>query len=391
MTTTPETLTPSQLTRVSETLYANLLADDALSEFFTGYDVEAIRLRQARFLEYVLRLSEQDLARFATSEAAQALRAVHAPLLAKGLNHEHFDQLLHLLDDALLDAQVSAPLRQRVHLAVEATRGVIMGETYTQDLHFKEKTMFARVITMTYAVACYAIGMATLVYAALWMGNIWLPNALDAPATHMPWALALLINLGLVGLFAVQHSVMARPWFKAWLTRLIAPAAERATYILASSVAMFVMMYAWQPLGGMVWSSSGPATLAIYGIYAIGWMILVAATFMLNHFDLFGLRQAWLNLRGKAYTHVPFATPLLYRFVRHPIYVGWLLVVWAAPVMSAAHLLFALLMTLYIIFAIPLEERDLEKILPEYAAYKATTPALIPGTRRAALREVQSA
>ena len=241
--------------------------------------------------------------------------------------------------------------------------------------------MIGRVTSMTYAIICYAIGMASLVYAAGWLIGLYTPTAVDDPSGEFTMT-NLAINFGLVLAFALQHSVMARPGFKAIWTKLIPAHAERATYILASAIAMFAMMWYWQPLGVVIWQAQGVASTTLYAIYAIGWAVLVSATFFLNHFDLFGLRQAWLNLRGKAYNHIPFATPGFYRWVRHPIYVGWLLVIWAAPTMTVSHFAFALLTTIYIVAAVPIEERDLTRILPEYDEYKKTTPALIPNFRR---------
>ncbi len=369
------------LRRTTQTLYALVLADDELSRFFDGYDVNQIEARQRQFLSYVLAGDG--------GTPPVDLRKVHAPLLALGLNHDHFDRLLGHVDTALEEAGVARAVRAEVDARLEATRAEVLGETYS---HFdtKEKSMIGRVVSMAYAVFCYAAGMAVLAYTAAWLGGFVVPNQLDAPAVGS-LAVALLVNVGLVLVFGVQHSVMARPAFKNWWTRWIPPHCERSTYVLASSIALFVLMWFWQPIGIDIWRLEGSAMIAAYVMYGVGWFVLVTSTFFLNHFDLFGLRQAWLNLRGKAYTHIPFNTPGYYRFVRHPIYVGWLVLIWATPTMTVSHLVFALATTAYILSAIPLEEKDLETLLPEYKNYKKTTPALVPGTSGKAPRPAHQA
>jgi protein-S-isoprenylcysteine O-methyltransferase Ste14 len=175
---------------------------------------------------------------------------------------------------------------------------------------------------------------------------------------------------------------MARPAFKRWLTRFIPEPAERSTYVLLSSVALFALFWQWQPLGGNVWEVKGDmARSVVLAVYAAGWVIVLATTFLINHFDLFGLRQVWLAFRGIPYTPLGFATPGPYRLVRHPLYIGWFTVFWAAPTMTAAHLIFALGMTAYILAAIRWEERDLVAAHPEYAAYRGRVPMLVPRLR----------
>ncbi len=366
--------TEQDLDQATQTLYALVLADDELSRFFVGKDVAAIERRQRQFIGYVLDPAAHD------ADTPYDLGRIHAPLRRQGLNHSHFDQLIEYLRIALAETAIAPSSIDAICARLETTRTDVVGEDHT---HFpiKEKTMFGRLTSMIYAVASYAAGMAVLAYAAGWMGGFLVPNQLDGPATgSMLWGIA--VNIGLVAIFALQHSVMARPAFKAWWTKIIPAECERATYVLASAVAMFAMMWFWQPLGVEIWTLTGGAAVAMYVTYAVGWAILVSATFCLNHFDLFGLRQAWLNLRGKAYTNLPFATPFYYRLVRHPLYVGWLVLIWATPTMTISHLVFAIATTAYILFAIPLEERDLERMMPEYADYKANTPALIPRLRR---------
>lgn len=239
-----------------------------------------------------------------------------------------------------------------------------------------------RVGIFSYGIACYVVFFGTFLYAIGFIGDLWVPKTLDSPR-DTPLGAALAIDLGLLALFAVQHSVMARPAFKAWWTRLIPEAAERATYVLFSSLALILLFWLWQPLGGQVWTvTSATGIQLLYGLYAFGWLLLLYVTFLINHFDLFGLRQAWLYLVRRPYTPLPFRTPWLYRQMRHPLYIGWLTIVWATPTMSVAHLVFAGMCTLYILFAIPLEEHDLVAAHPEYAEYRRRVPMLIPRLRR---------
>ncbi len=241
-----------------------------------------------------------------------------------------------------------------------------------------------RVIVFLYGVACYAVSFGVVLYLAGFLGNFGVPKSIDSPRV-VPLGTALLVNLGLLALFAVQHSVMARPAFKRWWTRLIPEPAERSTYILFSSLALIVLFYFWQPMGGIIWdvdSTAGVYTL--YGVYAAGWLLLFYVTFLINHFDLFGLRQVWLHLRGQAYTPVSFRTPWLYRQVRHPLYVGWLMLIWATPTMTVAHLLFAVMATVYILVAIQFEEGDLVDGHPEYADYRNHVTMIEPFIKRAA-------
>jgi protein-S-isoprenylcysteine O-methyltransferase Ste14 len=239
-----------------------------------------------------------------------------------------------------------------------------------------------RSLILLYGVACYAVFFATFLYAIGFIGNLWVPKAMDSARSTSVGA-AVLIDLGLLGLFALQHSVMARPAFKRAWTKVIPESAERSTYTLLSSLALILLFWLWRPVGGTVWNvENETARVALYAAYAFGWALLLYVTFLLDHFDLFGLRQVWLQFRGRAYTHVPFKTPTLYRWVRHPLYVGWLIIFWATPTMTVTHLLFAFMTTAYILIAIQLEERDLVAALPEYGEYRKRVPMLVPGTKR---------
>jgi len=242
--------------------------------------------------------------------------------------------------------------------------------------------MFKRSLVFLYGVVSYAVFFATYLYAIGFVGNLLVPRSIDSvPAGE--FAVSLLIDLGLLLAFAVQHSVMARPAFKRWWTRFIPEPAERSTYVLASSLALIALFAFWRPLGGVVWSVEQPAAVAVlYGLCAFGWLLVLVSTFLINHFDLFGLRQVWMYLIGKPYQPIGFRTPGPYRLVRHPLYVGWLFAFWATPTMSAAHLLFAVATTGYILFAIQLEERDLIASLGNaYREYRERVPMLIPFSR----------
>src|SRR5689334_1142722 len=237
-----------------------------------------------------------------------------------------------------------------------------------------------------YGLACYAVFFATFLYAVGFIGNLWVPKAIDSPS-EVSLGTALLVNLGLLALFAVQHSVMARPAFKRWWTRFVPESAERSTYVLFSSVALIALFWLWQPMGGVIWETQSTAGINIlYALYAAGWALLLYCTFLIDHFDLFGLRQVWLQLVGKPCTPLNFKTPWLYRQVRHPLYIGWLMIIWATPTMTVAHLVFAVMSTVYILVGIQLEERDLINAHPEYAEYRKRVPMLLPGFHRESRR-----
>lgn len=230
-----------------------------------------------------------------------------------------------------------------------------------------------------YGVVAYSIFLATFLYAVGFVGNFAVPRTIDAAPTA-DFTRALLVDLGLLAIFAVQHSVMARKGFKRWITRFIPEAAERSTYVLTASAALLLLFHAWSPLGGVVWEvTSAPVALAMHVACALGWLLVLAATFLINHFDLFGLRQVWLHLHHRPYTPVSFRTPGPYRLVRHPLYLGFIIAFWMTPVMTTAHLLFAVATTAYILIAIRFEETDLVRTLGDaYRHYRQRVPMLIP-------------
>lgn len=239
-----------------------------------------------------------------------------------------------------------------------------------------------RSLVLLYGVVCYAIFFATFLYAIGFIGNVGVPRSIDSiPTSGLATALA--VNVALLGLFALQHSVMARPAFKRWWTHFVPPVMERSTYTLLSSLALILLFWQWRPIGGVIWNVDNDVGRALlYAGFAFGWGLVLVSTFLINHFDLFGLRQVWLYFRDRPYTEIPFRTPGFYRLVRHPLYVGWFFAFWCTPTMTAAHLLFALLTTAYILIAIQFEERDLTQAFPEYATYRQRVPMLIPFTAR---------
>jgi protein-S-isoprenylcysteine O-methyltransferase Ste14 len=236
-----------------------------------------------------------------------------------------------------------------------------------------------RMLVFVYGIVCYGVFFATLLYAIGFLGNFGVPKSIDSePDTSAIAALA--VNGALLAVFALQHSIMARPWFKRAWTRIVPEPAERSTYVLFSSLALILLFWQWRPMGGVIWRvDDGIGQALVLGLYATGLLIVLLSTFLINHFDLFGLRQVFLYLKGQPYTQLEFRTPFFYRYVRHPLYVGWLLTFWSAPVMTLAHLFFAVMTTAYIMVAIRFEEADLIAQHGEkYQRYRQTVPMIVP-------------
>lgn len=240
-----------------------------------------------------------------------------------------------------------------------------------------------RPLYATFAVAAYAVFFATFLYLIGFVADLAaLPRTVDrGPETAV--AIAVLVNFGLVSLFGLQHSIMARPVFKRAWTRFVPAPVERSVYVLFASLLLLLLMVAWLPIPGEVWRVEGPFSVVLWALFALGWGLVLLSTFLLNHFELFGLRQAYLHLRGRLAGPPQFHQPLLYRMVRHPLYLGFIIAFWATPVMSWGHLLFAVGMTAYILIAIPIEERDLVSALgPAYEDYQRRVGTLVPGVGR---------
>lgn len=241
----------------------------------------------------------------------------------------------------------------------------------------------SRIVCFMYGAGCYAVFFASFLYAIGFLGNFLVPKSIDS-GTQGPLVPAVLINSLLLALFGVQHSAMARPGFKKWWTRFMPQPIERSTYVLLSSLLLFLLFWAWRPMTSAVWKiDHAVAQLILTGLMFAGFMIVLYATFLIDHFDLFGLRQVFLYLRGKEYTDKPFATPTLYKLVRHPLYLGWIIAFWATPDMTYGHMLFSSVTTAYIFIAITLEERDLARFLgDDYRRYRARTPMIVPWPKK---------
>ena len=235
-----------------------------------------------------------------------------------------------------------------------------------------------RLPALVYAVVVYLLFLAVLGYAVGFFGGFGVPKGIDqGPRTVVPAAAA--IDLLLLSLFAVQHTVMARPWFKHRWTRFMPAPAERTTFVLTATLVLALLFWLWRPIGGTAWNLSGPGAGALWAVYAAGWALAISSTFLISHFDLFGLRQAWLYARRIRYSPPPFTERGLYRRIRHPLMAGFVIIFWSAPTMTAGHLLFAVAATGYILAGIAFEEHDLTQSLGgTYGAYRARVPALIP-------------
>jgi methanethiol S-methyltransferase len=239
-------------------------------------------------------------------------------------------------------------------------------------------------LAFLYGAVSYALFLAVFLYAIAFVGGLPVPKTVDTGVAG-PLAEALIVNVLLLGLFAVQHSVMARPGFKRWWTRLVPRSVERSTYVLLASLALALLYWQWRPIAGAVWEIANPAgRMAMYALFALGWLVVLLSTFMINHFDLFGLRQVWLRARGADYTEVQFVTRGFYKFVRHPIMLGFLIAFWATPRMTLGHLLFSAVTTAYIFIGIFFEERDLAAAHGRsFEKYRSEVPMILPlGTRK---------
>jgi protein-S-isoprenylcysteine O-methyltransferase Ste14 len=238
-----------------------------------------------------------------------------------------------------------------------------------------------------YGVLCYAVFFLTFLYAIAFVADVsFVPHTVNRGFATASLLQALVIDLVLLGIFAVQHSGMARRGFKRWLAGWMSPSIERSTYVLASSLALILLYWQWRPLPGMVWDvGRGWAWWLLYGLSAIGWLIVLSSTFVINHFDLFGLRQVWLRVHGRAYTPPEFVESFYYRIVRHPLMLGFIIAFWATPRMTTGHLLFAIATTGYILLAVRLlEERDLIAAHGEdYRRYRREVPMICPWPRPA--------
>ena len=241
--------------------------------------------------------------------------------------------------------------------------------------------MLKRLAFFAYGVFAYVVFLGTFLYAMAFVSGIAVPTSLDGPATG-PLATSLLIDAGLLAVFALQHSIMARRWFKERWTRIVPPAIERSTYVLLASLALILLFWQWQPLGGVLWSIESPGlAFALRALSASGWTLVLIVTFLINHFDLFGLQQVWFALVGKERPHTSFVTPGPYRVVRHPLYFGFIVAFWMTPTMTLAHLFFAVMTTAYIVIAIQFEEADLvAEHGAKYEEYRKRVPMLVPGT-----------
>ena len=236
-----------------------------------------------------------------------------------------------------------------------------------------------RVATFLYGVICYLIFLVTFVYAIGFVGNLVVPRSIDSGAPGAFWP-SLLINLGLLGLFGVQHSAMARPGFKRWWTKIVPEPIERSTYVLFASLALVLLFWQWRPLPHIVWSVHGEVgRTVLWTAYGLGWGLVLASTFMISHAHLFGVSQVRDYLQRRQQSEPGFQTPGLYRHMRHPIMTGFFIAFWATPEMTAGRLVFAVVTTAYILVALQLEERDLVRFFGEkYKAYRSQVPMFIP-------------
>jgi protein-S-isoprenylcysteine O-methyltransferase Ste14 len=242
----------------------------------------------------------------------------------------------------------------------------------------------SKVLAFVYGLAAYVVFFFTFLYAIGFVSGLVVPKTIDTGMV-VPVAEAIIVNLLLMSLFAIQHSVMARPQFKKWWTRIVPHSIERSTYVLLASLCLVLLFWQWRPIPAVVWQVADPQiAAALMALSMVGWLLVLAATFMINHFELFGLHQVANNLIGRSMAEPRFKTPFLYNFIRHPIYLGFIIAFWVTPVMTAGHLLFAAVTTTYIFVGIFLEERDLvEAFGDQYLRYREQVSMLIPWRRSA--------
>ncbi|MDP2329445.1 MAG: NnrU family protein [Reyranella sp.] len=240
-----------------------------------------------------------------------------------------------------------------------------------------------RILALGWGLTAYLVFFGTILYAIGFVTGLGVPKTIDT-GTVVPLGQALAVNILLLAVFAVQHSVMARKPFKRWLTQFIPASVERSTYVLLASLLLILLFWQWRPIPTVVWQIADPAwAMGILGVSLIGWLLVFLSTFLINHFELFGVQQVVFNLAGKAIAEPRFRTPMLYKLVRHPLYLGFVIAFWAAPVMTVGHLLFALVTTAYIFVGIALEERDLIDLFgDEYRRYRQRVAMLVPFWRK---------